>query len=163
MSGTHFRTCHLCETMCGISVIGDPYTHIMVYKGQEQIEGDRVVCKVPLFEAGKSATEKSLVAYGNAMVVQNDYGHVFEGNALETSPGIMRVDVREDRSGCDVIWYLTAVDWENGKELWHRLISPGTGTLIDTLSSVTAPVVLGQNGGAYVGIRTGVVMAKDAD
>ncbi len=47
--------------------------------------------------------------------------------------------------------------------MWDRLISPGTGTIIDMLSSVTAPVVLGKNGGAYVGIRTGVVMAKDAD
>jgi hypothetical protein len=132
------------------------------------------------------------------MVVQNDYGHVFEGNALETSPGIMRIDVREDRSGCDVVWYnaemlsqslprlstatgllyfytfkkrepddffggwyLTAVDFDSGEELWDRLISPGTGTIIDPLSSVTAPVVLGPNGAAYVGIRTGVVMAKD--
>ena len=56
---------------------------------------------------------------------------------------------------------LTAVDFENGEELWDRLISPGTGTIIAPLSSVTAPVVLGPNGAAYVGIRTGVVMAKD--
>jgi hypothetical protein len=155
---------------------------------------------VPLFEEGRSATENSLMVYGNAMVVQNDYGHVFEGNALATSPGVMRVDVREDRSGCDVVWYndemisqslprlstatgllyfytfvkqepddffggwyLTAVDFDTGQELWGRLISPGTGTIIDPLSSVTAPVVLGPNGGAYVGIRTGVVMAKDGE
>ena len=31
-------------------------------------------------------------------------GHVYTGNALKTSPGIMRVDVREDRTGCDVVW-----------------------------------------------------------
>ena len=110
----------------------------------------------------------------------------------------MRIDVREDRSGCDVVWYndtmisqslprlstatgllyfytfkkqqpgdffggwyLTAVDFDTGEELWDRLISPGTGSIIDPLSSVTAPVVMGPNGAAYVGIRTGVVMAKD--
>ncbi len=188
------------EDLVAIADDGEPLTHIMVYQRREEIEGERVICKVPLFEAGKSATENSLMVYGNAMVVQNDYGHVFEGNALETSPGIMRVDVREDRSGCDVKWYneemlsqslprlstatgllyfytfikqndgdffggwyLTAVNFESGKEIWHRLISPGTGTLIDRLSSVTAPVVLGPNGAAYVGIRTGVVMAKDAE
>lgn len=60
-------------------------------------------------------------------------------------------------------WYLTAVDWDTGEELWDRPIGAGTGNIIDPLSSVTAPVVLGPNGGAYVGIRTGVVMAKDAD
>jgi hypothetical protein len=187
------------DDLVAIADDGHPFTHVVVYKRQEQIKGDRLLCQVPLFEEGKSATENSLMVYGNAMVVQNDYGHVFEGNAMETSPGIMRIDVRPDRSGCDVVWhnaemlsqslprlsmatgllyfytfkmqepddlfggwYLTAVDFETGEELWDRLISPGTGTIIDPLSSVTAPVVLGQNGAAYVGIRTGVVMAKDS-
>jgi len=186
------------DDLVAIADDGHPFTHVMVYKRAEQIEGDRVVCKVPIFEEGRSATENSLMVYGNAMVVQNDFGHVFEGNALETSPGIVRIDVREDRSGCDVVWYnpemlsqslprlstatgllyfytfkkqapddlfggwyLTAVDFDTGEELWDRLISPGTGTIVDPLSSVTAPVVLGPNGAAYVGIRTGVVMAKD--
>ncbi|MFP6663762.1 MAG: hypothetical protein VCC00_06150 [Deltaproteobacteria bacterium] len=186
------------DDLVAIADDGHPFTHVMVYHRGEEIEGDRVVCKVPLFEAGKSATENSLMVYGDAMVVQNDYGHVFEGNALETSPGVMRIDVREDRSGCDIVWYnkemisqslprlsmatgllyfytfkkqaegdffggwyLTAVDFDTGEELWDRLISPGTGTIIDPLSSVTAPVVMGPNGAAYVGIRTGVVMAKD--
>ena len=186
------------DDLIAIADDGHPFTHVMVYQRHEQIEGDRVICKVPLFEEGRSATENSLMVYGDAMVVQNDYGHVFEGNALETSPGVMRIDVREDRSGCDVVWYnkgmisqslprlstatgllyfytfqkqaaddffggwyLSAVDFDTGKELWGRLISPGTGTIIDPLSSVTAPVVLGPNGAAYVGIRTGVVMAKD--
>ncbi len=186
------------DDLVGIADDGHPFTHVMVYQRREQIEGDRVVCKMPLFKEGKSATENSLMVYGNVMVVQNDYGHVFEGNALQTSPGVMRIDVRKDRSGCDVVWYnetmisqslprlststgllyfytfkkqatddffggwyLTAVDFVTGKELWDRLISPGTGTIIDPLSSVTAPVVLGPNGAAYVGIRTGVVMAKD--
>jgi hypothetical protein len=186
------------DDLVAIADDGHPFTHVMVYQRHERIEGDRVVCRVPLFEEARSATENSLMVYGDAMVVQNDYGHVFEGNALETSPGVMRIDVREDRSGCDVVWYnkgmisqslprlstatgllyfytfkkqasddffggwyLTAVDFDTGEELWDRLISPGTGTIIDPLSSVTAPVVLGPNGAAYVGIRTGVVMAKD--
>lgn len=188
------------DDLVAIGDDGHPFTHVMVYQRTESIEGNRVVCKVPLFEEGKSATENSLMAYGGALVVQNDYGHVFEGNALETSPGVMRIDVREDRSGCDVVWYndemisqslprlstatgllyfytfrkeapndffggwyLTAVDFDTGEEIWHRLISPGTGTIIDPLSSVTAPVVLGPNGAAYVGIRTGVVMAMDEE
>ena len=177
---------------------GDPFTNIVVYQKSATIEGDRLICKVPLFQRGKSATENSLLVYGNAMVVQNDYGHIYTGNALKTSPGIMRVDVREDRSGCDVVWhnetflsqslprlstetgllyfytfqkqkaedffggwYLSAVDWQTGEPLWDRLIGRGTGSMIDTLSSVTAPIVLGPNGAAYAGIRTGVIMAKD--
>ena len=60
-------------------------------------------------------------------------------------------------------WYLSAVDWDTGESLWDRLIGRGTGSMIDTLSSVTAPIVLGPNGAAYAGIRTGVIMAKDED
>ena len=187
------------DDLVAIADDGDPFTNIVVYQKSASIEGERLVCKVPLFGRGKSATENSLLVYGNAMVVQNDYGHVYTGNALKTSPGIMRVDVREDRSGCDVVWhnqtflsqslprlstetgllyfytfqkqeaedffggwYLSAVDWETGESLWDRLIGRGTGAMFDTLSSVTAPVVLGPNGAAYAGIRTGVIMAKDA-
>lgn len=187
------------DDLVAIADDGDPFTNIVVYQKSATIEGDRLICKVPLFGRGKSATENSLLVYGNAMVVQNDYGHVYTGNALKTSPGIMRVDVRKDRSGCDVIWhnetflsqslprlstatgllyfytfqkqatddffggwYLTAVNWETGESLWDRLIGRGTGSMIDTLSSVTAPVVLGPNGAAYAGIRTGVIMARDA-
>lgn len=188
------------DDLVAIADDGDPFTNIVVYQKSASIEGERLICKVPLFGRGKSATENSLLVYGNAMVVQNDYGHVYTGNALKTSPGIMRVDVRDDRSGCDVIWhnqtflsqslprlstetgllyfytfqkqkaedffggwYLSAVDWETGESLWDRLIGRGTGSMIDTLSSVTAPIVLGPNGAAYAGIRTGVIMAKDAD
>ncbi|WP_419535031.1 hypothetical protein [Endozoicomonas sp.] len=176
---------------------GSPSTHLMVYRRNSDIEGNREVCKVPLFKPGESATENSILVYGNAMVVQNDYGHVYSGNALETSPGVMRIDVRKDRSGCDVTWnsellsqslpilstdngilyfytfkkqndndrlggwYLTAVDFDTGEEKFDRLIGTGSGGITDTLSSVTAPVVLGPNGAAYVGIRTGVVAAVD--
>ena len=187
------------DDLVAIADDGDPFTNIVVYQKSASIEGERLGCKVPLCGRCKSATENSLLVYGNAMVVQNDYGHVYTGNALKTSPGIMRVDVREDRSGCNVVWhnktflsqslprlstqtgllyfysfqkqksddffggwYLSAVDWDTGESLWDRLIGRGTGSMIDTLSSVTAPIVLGPNGAAYAGIRTGVIMAKDA-
>ncbi|MGI9278068.1 MAG: hypothetical protein ACR2PX_00300 [Endozoicomonas sp.] len=176
---------------------GYPSTNVVVFQRNKDIQGDRKVCEVPIFKPGKSATENSLLVHGNAIVVQNDYGHVYSGNALETSPGVTRIDVREDRSGCDVAWesellsqslprlstatgllyfytfkkqneedrlggwYLTALDFATGEEKFDRLIGTGTGGMLDTLSSVTAPVVLGPNGAAYVGIRTGVVAAVD--
>ncbi len=186
------------DDLVAIADDGHPFTNVMVYRRHDLIDGERVVCEVPLFEANHSATENSLMVYGNAIVVQNDYGHIYEGNALETSPGVMRIDVRSDRSGCDIVWsndqlisqslprlstatgllyfytfkkqqrddflggwYLTALNFSTGEEVFDRLIGRGTGTMVDPLSSVTAPVVLGPNGGAYVGIRTGVIMSKD--
>ena len=186
------------EDLITIADDGSPRTNIMVYRRGREIEGDRVVCKEPIFKPGASATENSLVAYQNALIVQNDFGHDYNGNALETAPGVTRVDIREDRSGCDTIWesdmqsqslprlstatglvyvytfklpfegaktggwYLTAMDFETGEQLWDRLIGVGGGGLSDTLSSVTAPVVLGPNGAAYVGIRTGAISIKDS-
>ena len=185
------------DDLVAIADDGSPSTHIMVYKRLKDVDGSRVVCKMPIFKPGKSATENSLVAYGNSMIVQNDYGHDFQGNALKTAPGVTRVDVNEDRSGCRTVWesslrsqslprlstatglvyvytfklpfegagtggwYLTALDYKTGEELFDRLIGPGSGGLSDKYSSVTAPVVLGPDGAAYVGIRTGIVMAKD--
>lgn len=195
-SGTSPTLIH--EDLVAIADDGYPHTNVVVYQRNQDIEGERKLCETPVFGKGESATENSLMVYGNAMVIQNDYGHVYEGNALETSPGVARVDVREDRSGCDLVWenttlisqslprlstatgllyfytfkkpeadsllggwYLTALDFETGEEVFDRLIGRGTGTIIDPLSSVTAPIVLGPNGAAYAGIRTGIIMSKD--
>lgn len=187
------------DDLVAIADDGSPSTHVMVYKRAAQIDGPRTICKTPIFEPGKSATENSLVAYGNAMIVQNDFGHDFMGNALKTERGVTRIDVRADRSGCDTIWetplrsqslprlstatglvyvytfklpkpddkwggwYLTALDFNTGEQKWDRLIGKGKGGFWDKYSSVTAPVVIGPNGAAYAGIRTGVIMARDGE
>lgn len=185
------------DDLISIADDGSPRTHIMVYKRAANIEGPRAICKEPIFKAGKSATENSLVAYGNALIVQNDFGHDYMGNALETAPGVTRVDINERRDGCAVVWesdmqsqslprlstatglvyvytfklpfegaktggwYLTAMDFDTGEQLWDRLIGTGSGGFWDKYSSVTAPVVIGPDNAAYVGIRTGVLRIKD--
>ena len=187
------------DDLISIADDGSPRTHIMVYKRGRTVEGPREICKEPIFEPGKSATENSLVAYGNTLIVQNDFGHDYNGNALETAPGVTRVDVNRTRDGCATIWesdmqsqslprlstatglvyvytfklpfegaktdgwYLTAMDFETGEELWDRLVGVGNGGFWDKYSSVTAPVVIGPNGAAYVGIRTGLISIKDQD
>lgn len=185
------------DDLVAIADDGSPSTNIVVYKRLKDAQGPREVCKVPIFKPGKSATENSLVVYGNSMIVQNDFGHNFWGDALTTEPGVTRIDVKEDRSGCTTVWesdlrsqslprlstatglvyiytfklpyedaltggwYMTALDYQTGEEVWDRLIGRGGGGITDKYSSVTAPVVLGPNGAAYVGIRTGIIMAKD--
>ncbi len=66
----------------------------------------RVVCEVPVFDAGASATENSLVAVGNSLVVENNYGYAIATttNGAVTAPGVARVDVQPDGSGCAVAW-----------------------------------------------------------
>ncbi|QIB42142.1 hypothetical protein [Streptomyces aureoverticillatus] len=105
--------------------------------------------------------------------------------------GVSRIDVREDGSGCDTVWqsavrspstvpklstangllyfytkepnrlgidawYLTAVDFRTGEPRWKRLT--GTGVAYD---NNWAPVTLGPDGTAYVGVFNGLVAVRD--
>jgi len=79
----------------------DGQIHLLV---QDRTTGAEV-CKVPLFREGASATENSVTAYFDDIVVANSAG--FSGpfspaNEMET--GMERWQVRADRSGCDLIW-----------------------------------------------------------
>jgi len=63
------------------------------------------VCTVPVFEAGASDTENSLVSVGDGVVVENNYGYSSPLSATlgrATTPGIARVDVSV--AGCSVAW-----------------------------------------------------------
>lgn len=66
-------------------------------------DNERVVCQHPVFKPGKSFLDNTMVGYGKSLVVQNNYGGVFY-ELLEYEPGLARVDVREDYSGCDTVW-----------------------------------------------------------
>ncbi|MBW5482865.1 hypothetical protein GPJ59_13490 [Streptomyces bambusae] len=105
--------------------------------------------------------------------------------------GAARIDVRPDGSGCDTVWqspvrspstvpklstgngllyfyekephawgidawYLTAVDFRTGERRWRRLT--GTGPLYD---NNWAPITLGPDGTAYVGVFNGILAVRD--
>ncbi|MEU6843812.1 hypothetical protein ABZ930_18235 [Streptomyces sp. NPDC046716] len=106
--------------------------------------------------------------------------------------GVTRIDVRADGSGCDTVWesgvrspstvpklstangllyfytkepnslgvdawYLTAVDFRTGDTRFKRLV--GTGVAYD---NNWAPVTLGPDGTAYVGVFNGLVAVRDS-
>jgi hypothetical protein len=67
----------------------------------------RVVCRVPVFDAGASATENSLLTNGRSLYVENNYGYQdpFGPNSGAVStPGFARVDVRRRGHGCRKVW-----------------------------------------------------------
>jgi hypothetical protein len=63
------------------------------------------VCREPVFEAGASATENSVISLGTGVVVENNHGY---GSPLKTllgratSPGFTRVDVVDGE--CVTVW-----------------------------------------------------------
>jgi hypothetical protein len=167
--------------------------NVVVYKRGAQVEGSRVVCKVPVFSKGASNTDQSLIATPTSIVTENNYGYANPASAQEgktTTPGLERIDV--DAGGCRKVWhsdevapsvvpklslangivytytkppsadgddgwYLTALDFATGKTLWKALAGEGLG-----YNNNYAPVTLGPDAAAYVGVLGGLVRLSDA-
>jgi hypothetical protein len=80
---------------------------VLVYRRAAQVQGSRLVCKVPVFEEDTSATENSLIATNQSIVVENNYGYYGPQATLfnrATTPGITRIDLNADQSGCNIVW-----------------------------------------------------------
>lgn len=94
------------ERFVAIADNAEPRVNVLVYDRLAAQGEDRLVCQIPVFENGRSATENSLVSYGNALVVENNYGYktfmsMTRGKTSE--PGIWRIDV-DPAGGCDIAW-----------------------------------------------------------
>jgi hypothetical protein len=84
-----------------------PQMDVLVYRRAAQVQGSRLVCKVPVFEPGMSDTENSLIATNQSIVVENNYGYSGPEATLfnrATEPGITRIDLNADQSGCRTVW-----------------------------------------------------------
>lgn len=62
------------------------------------------ICAVPVFGDGESATENSLIAMGESLFVESNYGYTVTAVAggHSTVPGLARIDVTE--GGCALAW-----------------------------------------------------------
>lgn len=98
------------------TLLGDDYVAIadnaeprmnVVVMRRHPAAAERVLCRTPVFEAGRSATENAFIGYGRSLVVENNAGYdlftTMRGGKT-SAPGVARVDVRPDESGCDVVW-----------------------------------------------------------
>jgi hypothetical protein len=167
--------------------------NVIVYRRGKDVEGDRVVCREPVFERGRSATDNSLIVTGRSVVVENNFGYTGPASTTRgsvTEPGLARVDLDTDGTGChtvwtsDVIsptvvpklslanglvyayaktrdeddpWYFTAVDFHTGETAYKRLTGFGLG-----YNNNYAPITIGPNGTAYVGVLGGLVALHDS-
>ena len=80
---------------------------VLVYRRAAQVQGSRLVCKVPVFEKNASATENSLIATNQSIIVENNYGYYGPQATLfnrATKPGITRIDLNADQNGCNTVW-----------------------------------------------------------
>ena len=86
----------------------DPMNVVVYRKAVKLKKGRRrVVCQVPVFDTGASATENSLLTNGRSLYVENNYGYQdpFGPNSGAVStPGFARVDVGRRGRGCRKVW-----------------------------------------------------------
>jgi hypothetical protein len=167
--------------------------NVVVYRRAKTVGGSRLVCSQPVFAKGASSTDNSLIGTASSMVVENNYGYTGPASTVgaATQPGVERVDIDADGSGCHTVWrsaerspsvvpklslenglvylytkdpdpnmddpfYLTAVDFLTGKTVWKRRAGNGIG-----FNNNYAPVILGPEGTAYVGVLGGLVALRD--
>ncbi|WP_317932576.1 hypothetical protein [Halioxenophilus sp. WMMB6] len=82
----------------------DPRPNVLVYRLGDVPEEQRLVCKVPVFKPGRSVLENSFIGYGNSLVIENNKGFKMVGSSADAETGFVRIDVRDDLSGCDTVW-----------------------------------------------------------
>jgi hypothetical protein len=86
----------------------DPMNVVVYRKAVRLRRGQRrVVCRVPVFDKGASATENSLLTNNRSLYVENNYGYQdpFGPNSgALTTAGFARVDVRRNGKGCRKVW-----------------------------------------------------------
>ena len=71
------------------------------------MSGNRLVCQVPIFERDFSVSENSLIGYDRSVIVENNYRYSsvspMDPNP-RLHPGVVRIDVDEDLTTCEMMW-----------------------------------------------------------
>jgi hypothetical protein len=85
----------------------DPMNVLVYYRTRRHMTR-RVRCRQPVFQAGASATDQSLIGTSRSMIVENNYGYTGPTsvmNGVTTTPGIERVDLTGTSRTCRKVWH----------------------------------------------------------
>lgn len=92
----------------------DEQINLLVFRAGADSSGGEIICRHPLFAAGASGTENSAIGIGRTVIAASTYGYPYPavpegaGSAVPESAdfrgGMVRVDIRPDASGCELIW-----------------------------------------------------------
>lgn len=115
----------------------DPQMQVVV----AQTATGRVTCRMGVFPPGESATENSIIAAGNTLVVENNYGYrpaiTATSGGHSTVPGLTAIDVEPDTGEC-------RERWTNNDVTIPSLVSKATvaGNLVLTYTKPPNPIGL---------------------
>lgn len=89
--------------LCAITDNADSRVNMVVY---DRDTGEAVVTQ-PLFDEGHSVSENSIIASGRSFIIENNYSQNGAGFLVkdpESWPGVTRIDMNADCTGCNVVW-----------------------------------------------------------
>jgi outer membrane protein assembly factor BamB len=87
----------------------DPQMHVLVFRRGAAGSGAAPLCEQAVFPAGQGDDENSLISVPGGLIAENNYGYAgplsgFPGRTVDTTPGLVRVDVDVVAGGCHVAW-----------------------------------------------------------
>ncbi len=166
---------------------GTPRMHLNVYHRED----GRLICSIPVFSSEKTGCENSPVGYGNDILLEDNGGFdLFFGNPQDTNRGLVKIRIRDDLSGGDILWEnndlkatttpllstasgliysYSLKEGDNGSDAWFMsLVDWETGKTVyeywvgsgRNYPDMLQPVVL-YNGAFYIGTRTGMLKIRD--
>lgn len=89
--------------LCAITDNADRRVNVVVF---DRISGE-IIDSVPVFDDWFSVSENSLIAHGRSFIVENNYTETGSGFLVKnptSHPGVTRIDMNEDCTGCEVVW-----------------------------------------------------------
>ncbi|MET0287796.1 MAG: hypothetical protein ABW352_25130 [Polyangiales bacterium] len=175
--------------------IGDnaePRMNVIVMR-RDRTVAERRVCTQAVFAPNKSASENTFIGYQRSLIVENNAGYdIFATmrGGKTSAPGIARIDVRDDESGCDVVWesqeisqttvpklstetglvYLyTKLPDQSGDAYYFTALDWHTGKTVYQVLTGTgvrydnnwAAISIAPDGTAYVGVLNGLIRVRD--
>jgi hypothetical protein len=94
-----------------------PRPNVLVYRLDDVADDERLVCKIPVFEEDRAALENSFIGYDHSLIIENNKGFEVFGDSSAGEPGLVRIDVERDLSGCHTVWYNREVRSGSGAKL----------------------------------------------
>ncbi len=88
----------------------DPRMNVLVFRRGKAGPGRAPLCKQPVFAAGRSADENSLISVPGGLIAENNHGYSgplpsgASVRSADTAPGAVRIDVDYRDGGCHVAW-----------------------------------------------------------
>lgn len=78
--------------------------NVVVYRQQPAGGASPLFCQVPVFEPDRGTSENSLVAFGDSVIVENNFGYRGPYENVDAEPGLARVDIDRAAGRCTLAW-----------------------------------------------------------